>query len=88
MNGPFIDILKIIIRIVLGSNQKNSKDQNLFVEEIMKYYHENVEYKHFMVYIPSNWQSHNGLIVLGKFYHGNYLYYLFEGKRFFFYNNC
>src|SRR4051794_1370852 len=72
MEDPLVDIPKII-QIILGSGKKDSKDQKNYAEEITKYYHENVEYKTFMNYIPSGRKSRDSLIALSRFYRGNYL---------------
>ncbi|CAB4374073.1 hypothetical protein RhiirA5_351064 [Rhizophagus irregularis] len=58
MDDPLTDIPKII-PIILGSNQKLLSDQT-------KYYHENIEYKSFTQYIPSNKDSLENFTALNR----------------------
>jgi len=58
MDDPLTDIPKIL-PIILGSSPKLSGDQT-------KYYHENIEYKNFTEYIPSNRHSLENLIALNR----------------------
>ncbi|CAG8488449.1 9983_t:CDS:2 [Rhizophagus irregularis] len=62
MDDPLTDIPKII-PIILGSNQKLLSDQT-------KYYHENIEYKSFTQYIPSNKDSLENFTALNRLNRG------------------
>ncbi|RIA97270.1 hypothetical protein C1645_814352 [Glomus cerebriforme] len=67
MDNPIEDIPKII-QFILGSSQKNEKEQKRYVDEITKYYQQNVEYKNFIFYIASNKHSLENFIALNRFY--------------------
>ncbi|GBC06474.1 hypothetical protein RclHR1_06870005 [Rhizophagus clarus] len=58
MDDPLTDIPDIL-PIILGSSQKLSSDQTI-------YYHENIEYKNFVQYIPSNKHSLENFIALNR----------------------
>jgi hypothetical protein len=70
-----------IINIITGSKGNLSKESNKSYEDkIKKYYRNDVEFKHFLLYIPSSFNSREKLIALYKVHRGNLYIKWFHGS--------